>query len=642
MLAPPAMELLRELRQDTVPMRANFDATAEEPVVLPARFPNLLVNGSTGIAVGMATNIPPHHLGEVTEALIALADNRDMTTTNIMKYIQGPDFPTGGMLLNTKVELRQIYETGSGAIRVRGLYKMEKGARGAVSVVVTSIPYGVTKTTVVEQIAEVIIGRKLPQLVDVRDESTDDVRIVLEVKKDADPEMVMAYLFKHTPLQLNFNVNMTCLFPTGPGEVGQPQRVGIKAMLESFLDFRYDVTRKRFEFELAALRKRIHILEGFVTIFDALDETIRMIRKSDGKKDAAEKLIKRFELDEDQVEAILEMKLYKLAQLEINLIRGELKEKRAEADRIEGILKSKAKLWGVVKSELAEVAELYKSPRRTKTGGVTDEVEFTEEAYIVEEDAHVVLSRDGWIKRVREVKDPSATRLREGDEVMAVLPGSTKESVVFFTSFGSAYVIRINDITPSSGYGDPAQKLFKFKDKERIVAAMTLDPRAVVPDTLLAVSKRGFGLRFGTDAHREITTRSGRRYARPAEGDEILGVVGCGDKDIVVAATRQGHHIICKATDINKLEGPGKGVTVIKVGGDDEVIGFISGGHKKAALSLETSKGSRKFEIHADPAKASGRGGKGKQLVKRAELKLQAQPVEVVRLATAEGGEEVH
>jgi DNA gyrase subunit A len=644
-LARPAMELLAELKQEVVPMRANYDGTAEEPTVLPARFPNLLVNGSTGIAVGMATNIPPHNLGEVVKACIALIDDRELTTTNLLKFIQGPDFPTGGQILNSKPELRQIYEAGQGAVRVRAEYKIESKKRGGgEDIVVTSIPYGINKATVVERIAEVIIKRQLAHLTDVRDESTDDVRIVLEIKKDSDPAMVMAYLFKHTPLQLNFNVNFTCLVPPKKGsDVCQPERLGIKAMLEHFIDFRFETTRKRFEYELAALRKRIHLLEGFAIIFDALDETIRIIRKSDGKQDAAEKLMARFGLDEDQVEAILELKLYKLAKLEINIIREELKEKKAEARRIEAILASKAKLWGVVKSELGEVAEKYGTPRRTRTAAGAEEVEFNAEAYIVDEDAHVVVSRDGWIKRVRELKDPKSTRLREGDEVMAVLAGSTKENVVFFTNQGSAYVIRINDVPPSTGYGDPAQKLFKFKDQERIVAAYSLDPRVMLAPVMIAVSARGFGLRFDLEAHRQVSTRSGRKYARPAGGDEMVAVLPVsGDKDAVAVATRKGHALTAKVEEVNKLENPGKGVTVIKTSPDDRVIGVKVGRSRSDMLRLENDSGSRKFDVSADPKSAGPRGGKGRQLVKRSTLVAIPEPIVITPLANAEGGSEVH
>ncbi|HEX2689751.1 MAG TPA: DNA gyrase subunit A, partial [Kofleriaceae bacterium] len=310
-LAPPAMELLRELDFDTVDMRANYDGTTEEPTVLPARFPNLLVNGSTGIAVGMATNIPPHNLREVTEALIALAENREIDHVQLMKHIDGPDFPTGGQLMSSKVELRQIYKDGQGTIRVRGEYKLEDKKRGGTDIVITSIPYAMSKGDLVEKIAEVIVSRKLPYLLDVRDESTTDVRIVLEIKRDADPELVMAYLFKHTPLQSNFHMNLTCLIPPGyldddsgrklPSDAPpQPRKMGVKEVLGHFLDFRLEVVERRFKYQLAQLEARIHILDGFVTIFDALDQLIKLIRGSDGKEDAAGKIKKQFKLDDDQ------------------------------------------------------------------------------------------------------------------------------------------------------------------------------------------------------------------------------------------------------------------------------------------------------------------------------------------------------
>jgi DNA gyrase subunit A len=650
-LAPPAMELLQELDQNTVDMRANYDGTTEEPVVLPARFPNLLVNGSTGIAVGMATNIPPHNLKEIIEALIALSKDRKIEHVSLMKYILGPDFPTGGQLLNNKVELRQIYKEGTGALRVRGEYKVETPKKGAPQIIITSIPWAMSKNDLVAKIAQVVIERKLPFLLNVTDESTTDVRIVLEIKKDADPELVMAYLYKNTPLQSSFHVNLTCLIPpeliadgsVPSGAPPQPKKCGIKEMLEHFLDFRIIVTERRFQYQLDQLNARIHILDGFATVFDALDELIKIIRASDGKQDAAQKIIKRFKLDEDQTEAILELKLYKLAKLEINVIREELEAKSAEAKRIQKILKSDDKLLDVVRTELEEVSKTYGTPRRTKVGGVGEEQEFDADAFIVDEDANVVVTRDGWIKRVRELKDPAQTRLREGDAVTLVVPGSTREKVIFLTNRGSAYVTKINDIAPTagSGYGDPAQKYFKFADGERVIAAMTLDPRALVPTTLLAVTKQGFGLRFATAAHSEVTTRAGRRYARPKDGDEVLGVVPCNDGDVVVTATRDGHVLHCKADEIAKLEGPGRGVTVIKVAPDDSVIGFISGG-KGDILHLTTEKSGKDYSQKADPKQVSARGGKGHQVVKKTTLVAVPKPVTIQPLANAEGGQGVN
>jgi len=648
-LAPPAMELLRELDFDTVDFRANYDGTAEEPTVLPARFCNLLVNGSSGIAVGMATNIPPHNLREITNAAIALAEDRNLSTVSLMKHINGPDFPTGGQLLNSKVELRQIYETGQGALRVRGEYKVEEKKRGGIDIVITSIPWAMTKADLVEKIAAVILERKLPYLLDIRDESTTDVRIVLEIKKDADPAMVMAYLYKHTPLQSNFNMNLTCLVPAaylaGSGEAGdaapapggppQPRRLGIKEVLGYFLDFRYEVTCRRFEHELAQLKKRIHLLLGFVIIFDALDEVIRIIRASEGKADAAAKLIKRFGLDEEQTEAILELKLYKLAKLEIKVIREELAEKESAARKIEAILKSETKLWGVIKDDLKAVVDEHGTQRKTKTGGTADEPEFDASAFIVDEDAQVVVTKDGWIKRVREIKDPTSTRTREGDAVMAVLPGSTREKVIFFTNFGVAYVVKINDIAPSTGYGDPAQKYFKFDDGERIVAARSLDPRLPVPTTMLAVTRDGYGLRFATAAHAEVTTKAGRKYARPGEGDQVVDVVGVEDKDTVVVATSAGHVLHCKAEEINQLEGAGRGVTVIKTDDDDHVIGFVVG-DKHATMTIENAAG-KVWTLTADPKQVTGRGGKGHQLQRKTTFNRPPVPVTIPSLGTSEG-----
>ena len=283
----------------------------------------------------------------------------------------------------------------------------------------------------------------------------------------------------------------------------------------------------------------------------------------------------------------------------------------------------------------------YGTPRRTKTGGASEEMAFDADAFIVDEDANVVVTRDGWIKRVRELKDPNATRTREGDSVAHVLPGSTKEKVIFFTSRGSAYVIKINDIAATAGYGDPAQKYFKFADGEKIVSAMTLDPRALVPPTLLAVTKDGYGLRFAMAQHTEITTKAGRRYAKPGDGDEIIGVVPCNDSDVVAVATRDGHVLHCKADEIAKLEGPGRGVTVLKTEDDDRVIGFIAG-VKSDSFEIETEKSGKKFTIHADPKQAKSRGGKGHQLMKRVSFKVVPKPVIIQPLANAEGGQGVN
>src|SRR5499433_2733243 len=267
-LARISDELLSEIEQTTVPFRPNYDGTKTEPVVLPSRIPNLLVNGTTGIAVGMATNIPPHNLTEVCTALVKLLDNEDISNAQLCRYVKGPDFPTGGQILNSTDELKQIYKTGQGSIRLRGTWDIGSETRSTKTIFIESIPYTVNKAQLVERIADVVLSRKLPPLIDVKDLSTEDVRIALEMKKDADEKMIMAYLFKNTPLQINFAVNLTCLIPVEQNEeVGRPERLDLKQILWHFLHFRLEVVTRRLEHELAALKKRIHILEGFEIVF---------------------------------------------------------------------------------------------------------------------------------------------------------------------------------------------------------------------------------------------------------------------------------------------------------------------------------------------------------------------------------------
>jgi DNA gyrase subunit A len=569
----------------------------------------------------MATNIPPHNMGELCAAAVALIDNRDLEVKDLMKFIKGPDFPTGAQVTNSKAELRQIYETGQGSIWMRGEWKSEDSKK-APQIVVTSIPFNVTKSTLVEKIAEVILEKKLPMLVDVRDESTTDVRVVLELKPGADPNLVMAYLYKHTPMELSFPVNMTCLVPTESREVLSPLRLNLKAILQEFLNFREEVVTRRFQFELDKLRKRIHILEGFAIVFDALDETIRIIRKSEGKADAAEKIIKRFGLDEEQTDAILELKLYKLARLEINIILDELKERRTRAKEIEGILKDKRKLWKVIRGEIEEIGAKFGDKRRTRIGGAGGEdLEFQAEDFIVDEEMTVILSRDGWLKRVREVKDLSATRLREGDAVLAVVRGSTKEPVAIFSNFGSCYVLRIHDVPASTGYGEPVQKLFNFKDGERVIGALVVSERAQKKGTLLlAVSKGGYGLRFALEPHRELSTRSGRRFTKVADGDEVVGVAPAKKGDILALVTAGARSLLCEADEVAELAGPGRGVTVMKVEDDDGIIGFGVAKVGTDEILVAETEGGKKIAIGPGHDEVVGRGGKGRPIAKRTRI----------------------
>jgi DNA gyrase subunit A len=642
-LAAISNEMLAEIEQATVPFRPNYDGTKTEPVVLPARIPNLLVNGTTGIAVGMATNIPPHNLGEVCVALLKLLDNEEIGNAQLCRYIKGPDFPTGGQILNSPEELKQIYKTGSGSIRLRGTWDIATETRSTKTIYIESVPYTVNKAQLVERIADVVLSRKLPPLLDVKDLSTEDVRIALEMKKDADVKMIMAYLFKHTPLQINIAVNFTCLIPTENPDVGRPDRLDLKQILWHFLHFRLEVVTRRLEHELMALRKRVHILEGFEKVFDALDEIIRIIRKSDGKADAAEKIIKRFGLDAEQTDAILELKIYRLARLEILIIRNELEEKRKRTRQINSLLKDESSRWAIVRSEIEEIKRTYGDPksgaRRTTIESDTDEPEYSSDDFIVEEDNVVIVSGDGWVKRQKEVKDVATTRLREGDSVLAVLAGSTRASCVFFSNFGVAYTCRFIDVPASTGYGEPIQRLFKLKDGEKIVAALSLDPRSIgiitppakrpddpPPVHAVAVSSDGYSLRFGLEPFAEPSTRAGRRFARPAKGAEIAGVSRVTGQEVLIAATAEGRGLLCKAEEVNFLSGPGKGVILIKLSDDDRVLGFIASAGDRDLLTVETTRGAEQT-ISTAKYEITGRGGKGRELLQRGQFTRIVRPV---------------
>jgi len=632
-LARIADEMLAEIDRSTVPFKPNYDGTKTEPVVLPARIPNLLINGTTGIAVGMATNVPPHNLAEVCAALVKLLDNPDLSSVQLCRYVKGPDFPTGGQILNSADELKDIYKTGSGTVRLRATWEEGPASRAGQKLFITSVPYATNKAVLVERIADVVLSRKLPPLLDVRDVSTDDVRIELEIKKDADPRMVMAYLFKNTPLQSNVIVNLTCLIPTENAEVGRPERLDLKAILWHFLHFRLEVVTLRLNHELAALRKRIHILEGFEKIFDALDEILKLIRKSDGKVDAAAKIIKRFELDAGQTDAILELKLYRLARLEILVIQNELDDKRKRARQISGLLKDEDARWTIVRDEIEEIEKKYGGKTDTRRSLIesAEEVAFTADDFIVEEDNVVIVSRDGWLKRQKEVRDLSTTRLREGDAVLAVQPGSTRAAVALFTNFGAAYTSRIIDVPASTGYGEPVQKLFKLRDGEKVIAAYSLDPRAIgdigtrkegrpPPVHALALTSDGYSLRFSFEPFVEPSTRAGRRYARPSKGVEVVGVARVTGDEVVIAATQGARAILCRADEVNYLSGAGKGVILIKIrGGEDRVIGFIASAGDRDLLRVETSRGSEQT-ISTAKYEVTGRGGKGRELLQRGQF----------------------
>ena len=643
-----AGEILADLATRTVAFKPNYDGSREEPVVLPSRMPNLLVNGATGIAVGMATNMPPHNLKEVCRALLKLLKDPEIKDYQLVAKdaIQGPDFPTGGQIISTNSELREMYATGQGTVKVRATHKIVETKKKKV-IQIISVPYAVNKAELVERMSDLVFSGKLPLVEDVRDVSTEDIRIDLPLKKDADPQKVLAYLYKNTRLQNNFNVNMTCLVPTENPEVGAPNRLSLKEILWHFLHFRLEVITRRLENELAALEKRIHLLQGFVKVFDALDTIIRIIRKSDGKADAAVKIMKRFPaakggLDELQTDAILELKLYRLARLEINLIQEELKNKNKRARQIRKLLKedttdtNNSGRWGLVRKEIEHlISEFCAGPegkRRTVIEAVGEEVEISAEDFIVAEDCHVLITTDGWVKRQKQIADPSKSRLRGGDTVLDVIAGSTRETIGFFSSMGFCYTCRMIDIPASTGFGEPIQKLFKLKDGEKIVTAMSFDPRAigdmnedpkdpeVCPDIHgFAASSNGYALRFTLAGFAEPSTRSGRRFARCSAGASIVGVEAIDGDETILAISAACRAVVCPADEVNYLSGAGKGVMLIKLAKTDRLLGFKASRGERDLLLVETNRGAKKT-ISTVKYRTTSRGGKGNEIQKNGKI----------------------
>ena len=631
-LSALADTLLAELRQRTVETRPTYDNSRHEPVVLPAQYPNLLVNGTSGIAVGLATNIPPHNLGEVLRACVALIDAPETTPAELMQRVKGPDFPLGGKIVTDRATLKKIYEDGRGSIKVQAEWAVEDLGRGRQQVVITSVPYGVEKGKLEEEMGRIIEDRKLPQVLSLTNEMNKKagVRLTMELKAGSDANVVMAYFFKHTALQENFAYNMTCLVP-GPDGVLRPETLGLKPMLRHFLDFRLTTVRKRFEYELDVLRRRLHLLDGFRIVFDALDEALVLIRNSQGKADAAQKLIARFGLDQDQATAVLDAQIYKIAQMEIRDILDELRDKTRQSAELAELLESESRLWGVVKAELGAIEAKYGGKRRSRMATDEDVLEFDEEAYIQRENTNLVLTRDGWVKRVGRLSSVESTRVREGDEVVAVVPGTTLDHAIFFAEDGTAYTARMNEIPVSSGHGVPISKHFKLADQVRIIGVATTDERFVPAETppardgdpagpyVLAVTSAGMVVRTPLGPFRTASTKNGRRFVKLGDDDKVVLVrIVTNEPGLILAAT-SGHVVHFALDQVSVLSGVGKGVIGIKLDDSERCLGGRVVTSDKDVLALETSQ-AKTLEVKAKSQPQVQRGGKGAEVVKRGRL----------------------
>jgi DNA topoisomerase IV A subunit len=613
--------LLSDIKKDTVDFRPNYDNTLKEPVVLPSRIPNLLINGSSGIAVGMACSFPSHNLHEVFSALISLVDEPEQTVASLMKHIKGPDFPTQGIILNSKEELRKAYETGSGAVKIRGEWKIEDLSRGKKQIIITSIPYAINKARLIEKIAEIIIAKKLAPLTDVRDESDEKVRVVLEIKNTADPKKLMSYLFKHTDLESNFQINFTCLKPNG-----EPARLSLIDICQEFLKFRKQVVTRRLEFELALLEKRLHILAAFAAVFADLDEALKLIRSSKSRKEAHEKIQNYFRLDDEQTSAILEFPLYRLVAMEMDKILEEQLEKENEKKRIKSILESPKKISDEIRKELEEIDKKYGDKRKTRFGS-NKSVEFNAEDFIEHEDVHIVLSQNGWIRKLKTLNDPSTLKFKENDQLLENTQCNTRDLLCIFTSHGVAYVSKAYSLPYTrSGFGEPIQSLFKFADGEKVIGMI---PLPATPEKgggksrqgslgfddgkeYMVVSANGFGFRFPISNLGE-TTRSGRKIMGLKSEDRMIGFAPVTQKHVFLA-TAIGKAVVITTEQVTQLTGSGKGVILMKPG-DSQLVGlkFVK---LKDKINLVFESGKDK-EITVKSVRLCNRGSQGVIISKR-------------------------
>jgi len=637
-LTPITSYILNDLKKNTVEFRANYDNTLKEPVVLPSRVPNLLINGSSGIAVGMACSFPSHNLSEVMAALITMIKEPDATVIQLMKHIKGPDFSGGGIILNSKAEIRSAYEQGLGAVKIRGEWKIEQLPRGKQQIIIYSIPYGVNKARLIEKIAEIIIAKKLPPLIDVRDESDENMRVVLELKSGASTEKIMAYLLRHTELENNFQLNFNCLKPTG-----EPARLSLKEICQNFLDFRKEVVTRRLEYELAILIKRLHILDGFVAIFSQLDKALKIIRSSKSKQEAHDQLKKGFKLDDEQVSAVLEIPLYRLVAMEVEKILEEQKEKSKEKKQIQVILSSDKKIWNVVQKELHEIDEKFGDKRRTKIKTI-ELVEYNAEDFIEHEDAYLVISKNGWLRKFKTVVVPSTLKYKENDSLLATVKANTREFVAFFTSRGMVYVFKLYNLPYTrAGFGEPVQNLFKFSDGEKVISILSLDPAELaagqIPPTENSSNKpsrqtrlsfasenkgglegmitgsSGYGFRFPLSNLIE-TTRSGRKLMTLKGNDKIVGfslITG----DHLFMASVSGKGIVIPIEQVSLLTGAGMGSRLIKLT-NSSLAGFkVTNKNGHSTITLEDGKTKK---INIKDIRVTNRGGQGIIISKRKKI----------------------
>ncbi|MEP7028017.1 MAG: DNA gyrase subunit A, partial [Candidatus Eisenbacteria bacterium] len=575
-LTPLAMEMLRDLEKNTVMMRPNYDETIEEPVILPSVVPNLLINGASGIAVGMATEIPPHNLTEIADAIALLIEKPECTLDEIMKHVKGPDFPTGAMIYGFK-GIRDCYETGRGLIRVRAKASAEESRNGKMALVVTEIPYQVNKTNLLEKIADLVKDGKITGISDLRDESDrDGMRIVIELKKDAQPKVVLNQLYVHTQLQSTFGAIMLSLVD------GRPQTLPLKMMLEEYVAHRKIVVRRRTEFELSEAEKRAHILEGLKIALDHLDEVIALIRKSPDTEAARAGLMKTFGLSEIQSNAILDMRLGRLVALERERIEQEYLEVIQLIERLKGILASEKKILAIILEEVLDLKKKYGDERRTMI--VPEEGEISLEDLIKDEDMVVTISHAGYIKRNpvslfraqrRGGKGLIGAKTKEEDFVAHLFVASTHAYLLFLTNRGRCYWLKVHEIDQAgrAAKGRPIVNLIEIDREERVTTVVPVkqfdDQHFLVMATRLGVIKKTLLSAYGNPR------RGGINAIDLDEGDEMIeAAITDGTQDLILAK-RQGKAIRFHEQEVRAMGRTAHGVKAVTLEAGDVVVSMV-------------------------------------------------------------------
>ena len=574
-LDKPAMELLRDLDKETVDFQPNYDDSLEEPVVLPARFPNLLVNGSSGIAVGMATNIPPHNLGETIDATCMMLDNPDVTTEELMTVLPGPDFPTGAIIMGRE-GIKEAYETGRGSLTIRSKCRIEEGKNGKSSIVISEIPYQVNRTNLLKKIADLVRDKKLPEVSAVHDAADrSGIDIIIDLKQNAIPQVVLNKLYKHTQLQVGFGCNMLALVN------GVPRTLSLKEMLHYYILHQEEVIERRTRYDLAKAEARAHILEGFVIALDDIDKVINIIRSSETDVEAKERLMEAFKLSEKQSEAILEMRLRRLTGLEREKIENELAELRESIAYYKQLLNDTNMVHGVIKDELLEIKSRYSTPRKTKITGAVKELDV--EDLIAEEEVAVTVTKAGYIKRLpvstyrqqkRGGKGMQGVNLKESDFVEHLFIASTHDYILFFSNKGKVYRLKVYEIPEASRHarGNAIVNLLPFEKDEKVSAVIAT--KDFPEDEYLMFAPAGGMVKKTAMKLYDRTRRDGLIAISLKDGDELISVqrVATGEKVMMVSSA--GKAIQWDEEEVRAMGRDTQGVRGMNVQADAKVLGM--------------------------------------------------------------------